>query len=136
MDRRDRMVEVAMRHFAEAGYRGTRVEDIAHEVGVAKGTVFGAFGSKEGLFLAAYERAVSALPSWLDAPERGQGRGILGDPGLVARPHRGVRLGRSRPEPRRADRALRHGPGHAPPDRSLHAQRGPLRHARVRGIRP
>jgi AcrR family transcriptional regulator len=62
------MVDVAMRHFAEAGYRGARVEDIAQEVGVAKGTVFGAFGSKEGLFLAAYQRAVSALPSWLEAP--------------------------------------------------------------------
>ena len=67
-ERRNRMVDVAMRHFAEAGYRGTRVEDIAHEVGVAKGTVFGAFGSKEGLFLAAYQRAVSTLPSWLDVP--------------------------------------------------------------------
>ncbi len=26
------------------------------------------FGSKEGLFLAAYERAVRMLPAWLDAP--------------------------------------------------------------------
>ena len=58
-----------MRHFAEHGYRGGRVEDIAAEVGVAKGTVFLDFGSKEGLFLAAYERAVSSLPAWLDAPE-------------------------------------------------------------------
>jgi AcrR family transcriptional regulator len=68
-DRRDRIVEVAMRHFAEHGYRGTRVEDIAGEVGVAKGTVFLDFSSKEGLFLASYERAVSLLPAWLDAPE-------------------------------------------------------------------
>ncbi len=57
-----------MRHFAEHGYRGARVEDIAGEVGVAKGTVFLHFGSKEGLFLAAYQRAVSMLPAWLDAP--------------------------------------------------------------------
>jgi AcrR family transcriptional regulator len=66
--RRDRIVEVAMRHFAEHGFRGARVEDIAAEVGVAKGTVFLHFGSKEGLFLAAYRRAVSELPGWLDAP--------------------------------------------------------------------
>jgi TetR/AcrR family transcriptional regulator len=66
--RRDRIVEAAMRHFAEHGYRGGRVEDIAAEVGVAKGTVFLDFGSKEGLFLAAYQRAVSRLPAWLDAP--------------------------------------------------------------------
>ena len=66
--RRERIVEAAMRHFAEHGYRGGRVEDIAAEVGVAKGTVFLDFGSKEGLFLAAYQRAVSRLPAWLDAP--------------------------------------------------------------------
>lgn len=58
-----------MRHFAENGYRGARVEDIATAVGVAKGTVFLDFATKEGLFLAVYERAVSRLPAWLDAPK-------------------------------------------------------------------
>jgi AcrR family transcriptional regulator len=58
-----------MRHFAEGGYRGTRVEDIAAEVGVAKGTVFLDFGSKEGLFLEAFKQAVAMLPAWLDAPK-------------------------------------------------------------------
>ena len=66
--RRERIVEAAMRHFAEHGYRGGRVEDIANDVGVAKGTVFLDFSNKEGLFLAAYQRAVSSLPAWLDAP--------------------------------------------------------------------
>jgi AcrR family transcriptional regulator len=66
--RRDRILEAAMRHFADRGYRGTRVEDVATEVGVAKGTVFLDFGSKEGLFLEAFKRAVSQLPAWLDAP--------------------------------------------------------------------
>jgi len=67
-ERRDRIVDAAMKHFAEHGYRGGRVEDIATDVGVAKGTVFLDFGSKEGLFLAAYQRAVAQLPAWLDAP--------------------------------------------------------------------
>ncbi|MGH7540102.1 MAG: TetR/AcrR family transcriptional regulator [Gemmatimonadota bacterium] len=67
-ERRDRILEVAMRHFAERGYRGTRVEDVASEVGVAKGTVFLDFRSKEGLFLEAFKRAVAMLPAWLDAP--------------------------------------------------------------------
>jgi AcrR family transcriptional regulator len=67
-ERRDRIVDVAMRHFAADGFRGAHVEDIAQEVGVAKGTVFLDFGSKEGLFLAAYQRAVRMLPAWLDAP--------------------------------------------------------------------
>ena len=68
-DRRVRTVAAAMRHFADHGYRGARVEDIAQEVGVAKGTVFLDFGSKEELFLAAYQAAVRLLPAWLDAPQ-------------------------------------------------------------------
>lgn len=66
--RRTRIVHAAKRRFAADGYRGARVEDIAREVGVAKGTVFLDFGSKEGLFLAAYQEAVRSLPAWLDAP--------------------------------------------------------------------
>jgi AcrR family transcriptional regulator len=66
--RRDRILEAAMRQFADRGYRGTRVEDVATEVGVAKGTIFLDFGSKETLFLEAFKRAVSLLPAWLDAP--------------------------------------------------------------------
>jgi AcrR family transcriptional regulator len=65
-----------MRHFAEHGYRGTRVEDVAAEVGVAKGTVFLHFASKEGLFLAAYQKAVGMLPRWLDAPPEVVERGF------------------------------------------------------------
>jgi len=68
LSRRDRILEAAMRQFADRGYRGTRVEDVASEVGVAKGTVFLDFGSKEGLFLEAFKRAVALLPAWLDAP--------------------------------------------------------------------
>jgi AcrR family transcriptional regulator len=74
--KRGSILDVAMRHFAEHGYRGARVEDIAGEVGVAKGTVFLHFGSKEGLFLAAYERAVGMLPAWLDAPREVVERGF------------------------------------------------------------
>ncbi len=66
--RREAIIEVAMRQFAERGYPGCRIEDIAAEVGIAKGTVFWDFTTKEGLFLATFERAVSMLPAWLDAP--------------------------------------------------------------------
>jgi AcrR family transcriptional regulator len=61
-------VEAAMRQFAEHGYQGARVEDVAVELGIAKGSIFQHFGSKAGLFLAAYKRAVTSLPAWLDAP--------------------------------------------------------------------
>ena len=67
-----------MRNFAEHGYRGTRVEDIASEVGIAKGTVFLHFGTKQALFLAAYEAAVGQLPAWLDAPPGAVEQGFWG----------------------------------------------------------
>jgi AcrR family transcriptional regulator len=76
--RRDQIVEAAMRNFAEHGYRGTRVEDIAAEVGIAKGTVFLHFGTKQALFLAAYEAAVGQLPAWLDAPPGSVAQGFWG----------------------------------------------------------
>ena len=66
--KRERIVEAAMRSFAEHGYQGSKVEDIASELGIAKGSIFQHFGSKAGLFFAAYQRAVQALPAWLDAP--------------------------------------------------------------------
>ena len=66
--KRDAIIDVAMRHFAEHGYQGARVEDIANQLGIAKGSVFQHFGSKSGLFFEAYKKAVMSLPAWLDAP--------------------------------------------------------------------
>ena len=62
-----------MRHFAEHGYRGARVEDIAGEVGVAKGTVFLHFGSKEGLFLELMRTHFGRLEAVVDVYRKGEG---------------------------------------------------------------
>jgi TetR/AcrR family transcriptional regulator len=62
------MVEVAMRHFAEQGYGGTRILAIARELGIAKGSVFEHFGNKEGLFVACYRQAVRQFAPYLAAP--------------------------------------------------------------------
>jgi AcrR family transcriptional regulator len=67
--KRERIVEAAMRAFAEHGYQGAKVEDIANELAIAKGSIFQHFGSKAGLFFAAYRRATESLPAWLDAPD-------------------------------------------------------------------
>jgi TetR/AcrR family transcriptional regulator len=74
--KRDRIVEAAMRAFAEHGYQGAKVEDIANELAIAKGSIFQHFGSKAGLFFAAYQRAADSLPAWLDAPADVQERGF------------------------------------------------------------
>ena len=58
-----------MRHFAQDGYQGARVEDVATELGIAKGSIFQHFGSKAGLFFESYKRAAFAQPAWLQAPQ-------------------------------------------------------------------
>jgi TetR/AcrR family transcriptional regulator len=68
-EKRDLIVDCAMRRFAEDGYQGAKVEDIARELGIAKGSIFQHFGSKAGLFFETYKRAIFALPAWLDAPK-------------------------------------------------------------------
>ena len=75
-EKRERIVEAAMRAFAENGYQGAKVEDIAVELGIAKGSVFQHFGSKAGLFFAAYQKAARSLPAWLDAPSEVQDEGF------------------------------------------------------------
>ncbi len=67
--KRERIVRVAMEQFAAGGYEGAKVEAIAAAAGVSKGAVFGYFGSKAGLFLAAYQTATRAFSRYLDAPD-------------------------------------------------------------------
>jgi len=75
--KRLRILEAAMRHFAERGYHATRIEDIATELSIAKGSVFQHFGNKEGLFLAAYKKAVASFSAYLDAPPAVTARGFF-----------------------------------------------------------
>ena len=66
--KRTRILEVATQHFAEHGYHAARVGDIATTLGIAKGSIFQHFGSKDGLFFEVYKRAVRSFPKYLDAP--------------------------------------------------------------------
>jgi TetR/AcrR family transcriptional regulator len=67
-EKRTRIVDAAMQHFAEHGYHAARVGDIAAALGIAKGSIFQHFGSKDGLFFEVYKRAVRSFPKYLDAP--------------------------------------------------------------------
>ncbi|GGT41360.1 TetR family transcriptional regulator [Streptomyces chromofuscus] len=49
-------VHSAMEAFRCRGYEGTSVQDLVDATGVGRGSLYGAFGSKEGLYLAAMER--------------------------------------------------------------------------------
>jgi TetR/AcrR family transcriptional regulator len=66
--KRIRIIEAATQHFAEHGYHNARVGDIAIALGIAKGSIFQHFGSKDGLFFEVYKRAVRSFPKYLDAP--------------------------------------------------------------------
>lgn len=66
--KRSRIVEAATQHFAEHGYHAARVGDIAAGLGIAKGSVFQHFGSKDGLFFEVYKRAVRSFAKYLDVP--------------------------------------------------------------------
>ena len=55
----DDVLRVAFDQFWRKGVRGTSLSDIARDAGVQRGSLYNAFGSKEALFLSAYERYAS-----------------------------------------------------------------------------
>ncbi len=52
----DEVLRIAFDRFWRSGVRGTSLADIARDAGVQRGSLYNAFGSKEALFLVAYER--------------------------------------------------------------------------------
>ncbi len=58
---RKEILEVASREFAEHGYSGARVDEIAERTRTTKRMLYYYFGSKEGLFVAVLERAYAQI---------------------------------------------------------------------------
>jgi AcrR family transcriptional regulator len=52
---RKRLVETAARHFGETGLEGARIDAISQDAGLAKGTIYNYFESKQDLFGAVVE---------------------------------------------------------------------------------
>jgi AcrR family transcriptional regulator len=77
--RRAAILDAATRTFAAQGYRRARVEDIARQAGVAEGTVYHLFESKQGLLTAVG-----------DAYGVGLVRAAFGDATVEVRPGQGV----------------------------------------------
>ncbi len=77
-DKRARIIDAAMRHFAEQGYHAARVGDIAAGLGIAKGSIFQHFGSKDGLFFEAYKKAVCSFSPYLKVPAEVRDAGFFG----------------------------------------------------------
>ncbi|MGY8665271.1 TetR/AcrR family transcriptional regulator [Bradyrhizobium sp. UFLA05-109] len=70
----DDVLRVAFDQFWRKGVRGTSLSDIARDAGVQRGSLYNAFGSKEALFLAAYERYAG---EYLSAVQKVLGSGAL-----------------------------------------------------------
>ncbi len=64
--RQEEILDVAARVFAERGFPGTDVQEVADELGVGKGTVYRYFPTKRKLFLAAVDRAMHRLREQVD----------------------------------------------------------------------
>jgi TetR/AcrR family fatty acid metabolism transcriptional regulator len=60
-DKRDRILDAAVRVFAKNGFYATRVSDVAKAAGVADGTIYLYFASKEALLVSLFEDRVEKL---------------------------------------------------------------------------
>lgn len=77
-DKRDRILSAAVRVFAKNGFFATRVSDVAKAAGVADGTIYLYFRSKEEVLVSLFEDRVERLLAFMDrelpklpsAPER------------------------------------------------------------------
>lgn len=70
----DDVLRIAFDQFWRKGVRGTSLSDIARDAGVQRGSLYNAFGSKEALFLQAYERYAG---DYLIALQKALGVGTL-----------------------------------------------------------
>jgi TetR/AcrR family transcriptional repressor of nem operon len=50
------VVDAAVGVFREKGFEGASIQDLVEATGIGRGSLYAAFGSKEGLYLAALER--------------------------------------------------------------------------------
>ena len=60
-ERREEIVEIAFRQFAEGGFHGTSTEAIAREAGISQPYLFRLFRTKKDLFLACVDRCYAQV---------------------------------------------------------------------------
>lgn len=60
-ERRQQLLDIGRRLFAERGFEGTSIEEVAAQAGVSKPVVYEHFGGKEGLYAVVVDREVERL---------------------------------------------------------------------------
>jgi len=63
--KRKKILDAATRIFARKGFHGANISDIAHEAGVAHGTVYTYFGSKDDLLASIFHENLSELVGYV-----------------------------------------------------------------------
>src|SRR5262249_26834092 len=71
--RKEEILEVATSLFAERGYDGTSMNDVAERVGMRKASLFYHFATKDALYEAVLDRLIESLGSALSAIYAGEG---------------------------------------------------------------
>jgi AcrR family transcriptional regulator len=71
--RKEEILDVATRHFAERGYEGTSMNDVAEAVGVRKASLFYHFETKEALYEAVIDRLIATIARPLGAAYEAEG---------------------------------------------------------------
>jgi TetR/AcrR family transcriptional regulator, transcriptional repressor for nem operon len=67
----DAIIDQLCDYFWEHGYSAASLDDLAKQVGVKRGSLFNAFGSKEVLFYEAFERYSQNCRGVFDTPHQG-----------------------------------------------------------------
>jgi TetR/AcrR family fatty acid metabolism transcriptional regulator len=73
-DKRERILDAAMRVFAGKGFFGAKVSDVAGEAGVADGTIYLYFKSKDDLLIALFEAQMEKVNAELGRALGGEAR--------------------------------------------------------------
>jgi TetR/AcrR family transcriptional regulator, regulator of autoinduction and epiphytic fitness len=71
--RRAEILDAALRAFGQYGYRRTSMDDIASEAGIAKGTIYLSFASKEEVFQALAQRLAQQMLTGAESASRQPG---------------------------------------------------------------
>ncbi len=81
----DSLTDVALRVFAERGYDGASMDDVARAAGITKASIYHHVSGKEALLERGLGRALDALFAILDEPRAREGRAVERLRHIVAR---------------------------------------------------
>jgi AcrR family transcriptional regulator len=84
MDRREAILQAAAELFAERGFHATTTSEVARRAGVAEGTIFHHFQTKEGILLYLFERIMEDYARGLRSILQGASSGLEALEGMIA----------------------------------------------------